>query len=293
VNRILVPLDGSDLSRTILPIAEVLARDHEAELVLLGVVGVEGAVEVEARAREEAEAHLADAASGVRARGLDRVRTAIWFGEPDQAIANAAFQEKADLVAMSTHGRSGLDRLRFGSVAEGVVRKAPAPVLLVRGAAAWGAKGIGRIVVPLDGSPLAEAVLPVVAALAGPFDFSIDLVRAVEPVTPSPLGEPVFYVEEQVLRTDADAYLARLAETLEAKGLRVARRVRIGPAVDVIRETVRETGAGLIAMSTHGRTGWNRLVLGSVAERVLRVVDVPVLLWRAPIDGSLARPSHH
>ena len=105
---------------------------------------------------------------------------AVWYGDADQAIANAATRERADLIAMSTHGRSGLDRLRFGSVAEGVVRRAPVPVLLVRGMAAWDRGGIDRILVPLDGSEASEEVLPIVSCLAGPFDFEVQLLHVVE-----------------------------------------------------------------------------------------------------------------
>jgi len=84
---------------------------------------------------------------------------------------------------------------------------------------------------------------------------------------------------------EAERYLAKVAGTLEAKGLRVRSEVREGFPVEVIQRSARTAGAGLIAMSTRGRTGLGRLLLGSVAERVLRGAPVPVLLWKAPADG--------
>jgi nucleotide-binding universal stress UspA family protein len=273
LGRILVPLDGSALAEAVLPVVERLAADHEAEVVLLEVLEGQPIRERERAAERQAGGYLEGALDALRARGVRRVRAAVWHGEADQAIANAATREAADLVAMSTHGRSGLDRLRFGSVAEGVVRRAPVPVLLVRGPALWDRGGIERILVPLDRSDASEAVLPVVAGLAGPFDFAIELLHVVE----------VILDERQ-----AEAYLARVAAALEARGLRVNATVRPGLPAEVIPAVRAETDSGLIAMSTHGRSGLERLLVGSVAERVLKSVSVPVLLWKPPAGAHAA-----
>ena len=148
LRRILVPLDGSDLAEAILPVVARLARDHEAEVVLLEVLAGQRTREAEHEVERQAGGYLEQAVASLRGHGLRRVQRRVWYGEADQAIANATAREQADLVAMSTHGRSGLDRLRFGSVAESVVRRAPVPVLLVRGIAAWDRGGIDRILVP-------------------------------------------------------------------------------------------------------------------------------------------------
>jgi nucleotide-binding universal stress UspA family protein len=191
---------------------------------------------------------------------------------------------------MSTHGRSGLDRLRFGSIAESVVRRAPVPVLLVRGVAAWGRGGISRILVPLDRSEASEEVLPIVSCLAGPFDFEVRLLHVLEAPRSLP-GSPA--TGKGVHDPDADAYLAQVAAPLEARALRVVTTVRAGLPADEIPAVAAETQCGLIAMSTHGRTGLGRLFLGSVAERVLRSVSVPMLLWKPPAglrEPGPARP---
>jgi len=287
VKRILVPLDGSRLSEAIVPLAEALARDYEAELLLVRALRSRGSAEAEVEAQEEAEAYLRTMAADVAGHGVP-VRWKVWYDEPDRAIADAARFNDVDLIAMSTHGRGGLTRLLLGSVAESLVRKAPAPVLLVRGELTWQPGALGKILVPLDGSELSEAVIPVVERLAGPFDFAIELLRAIEPIPAYAGTELTTGRVDEILRMqeeDADAYLAKVGSALEAKGCRVKSVVALGAAVDAIVRTARERGAGLIAMSTHGRSGIGRLLLGSVAERVLRAAPVPVLLWKAPAAG--------
>jgi nucleotide-binding universal stress UspA family protein len=283
VNRILVPLDGSRLSEAILPLAEALARDYDAQLLLLRALRSQALTEAEIAAQEDGERYLAAMSDTLRARGVPGVEWKVWYDEPARAIADAASYSGVDLVTMSTHGRGGLSRLLFGSVAESLVRMAPVPVLLVRGELTWTRGEIGRILVPLDGSELSEAVLPVVERLAGPFDFAVDLLCVVEPIPgAAAVALPVQARELLNLRTaEAEQYLGKIAAALEAKGLRVRTEVREGSAVDAIHRAAREARAGLIAMSTHGRSGLGRLLLGSVAESVLRGAEVPILLWRA------------
>lgn len=289
MERILVPLDGSPLSESILPVAEVLARDYGAELLLIRAVLPRGAdpLEPDVELAPGAEAYLLRKVKELNARGLARVRWSVWHGRPEQAIGQAAVQSRVDLITMTTHGRGGFGRLLLGSVAESVVRSSPAPVLLVRGEPSWIRGAISRILVPLDGSQLSEAILPVVERLAGPFDFTIDLLAIVEPMPSAAAAEMTTRLGEliQLQEADCKAYLAKIAEGLEAKGLRVRQAVRVGHPVEVIRAYAEEEGVGLIGMTTHGRSGLGRLFLGSVAERVSRTAPVPVLLWKAREEG--------
>ncbi len=288
MNRILVPLDGSRLSEAILPLAEALARDHGAALLLVRALRSQGSVEAEVRVREEAEAYLDAMARDLGRRGLPGVTWKVWYDEPDRAIADAARFNEVDLIAMSTHGRGGLRRVLFGSVAESLVRKAPVPVLLVRGPLAPTRGTMGRILVPLDGSDLSRGILPIVARLAGPFDLTIALLRVIEPFPAYAATETSVESAAQLLRmatADAEAGLAEVAASLEARGLRVQWTVREGLAVDVILGHAREAGVDLIAMSTHGRSGLGRFVIGSVAEEVLRAATVPVLIWKASAEA--------
>jgi nucleotide-binding universal stress UspA family protein len=284
MKRILVPLDGSRLAEAVLPLAEALARDHEADVHVLRTVTTEGPPDAQAKDRQDAETYLAVVCGALSARGLKGVRSSVWFGEPDQTIVNAALRDDASLITMSTHGRRGWSRVLFGSVAERLVRMAPVPVLLVRGQLPAQAGGPGRILVALDGSDLSEAVLPAVARLAGPLDLTIQLLHAIEPFQPTALPEVGVHLREMLRRRQADAerYLATVAQTLEAKGLRVRQAVRLGRPARVILQQAQDENVSLIAMSTHGRTGLGRLLMGSVAESVLRTAPVPTLLWKVP-----------
>jgi nucleotide-binding universal stress UspA family protein len=140
-----------------------------------------------------------------------------------------------------------------------------------------------RALVPLDGSPTAETIIPFILNIAGPLDIEVVLLRVVEPIPPTVLeGTRQIEVENIGQRQfDAEEYLAPIAVELRNKGVRVEIRVRRGAPSDQIVAAARETGADLIAMSTHGRGGLGRLLFGSVAQSVLRHADIPVFLMRA------------
>jgi len=278
MDRILVPLDRSTLAEAILPLAGALARAHKAELFLLEAVAAKaGRAESEER---EARVYLARLSERLQDRGVSVVRVLVPHGKPDRAIAEAAAEHRVDLIAMTTHGRTGLSRLLVGSVAEAVVRHAPAPVLVVRSRPSRGGQ-IRQVLVPLDGSELSAAILPVVERLAGPLEFVIHLLHAIEPLPAAAAGMSARIEEIQAFREqEAEGYLDKVARTLEAEGLAVRRVVRVGPAVEAIQRYALEAAIDLIAMTTHGRTGLSRLLFGSVAEQVLRAVAIPLVLWK-------------
>ena len=140
-----------------------------------------------------------------------------------------------------------------------------------------------RALVPLDGSSVAETIIPFIVDIAGPLDMEVVLLRVVEPIAPMVIeGARHFEMEDvEARRTDAEEYLAPIAVELRNKAVRVESRVRRGNPAEQIVAVARETGADLIAMSTHGRGGLGRLVFGSVAQAVLRQVEIPVFLMRA------------
>jgi acetoin utilization protein AcuB len=137
-----------------------------------------------------------------------------------------------------------------------------------------------RAVVPLDGSPFAEAILAFLRQIAGPLDMEVILLRVVAPQAMAPIEEPprVLIRELEMQRVDAEEYLAHLARDLRNRGVRVDTRVNRGEAAHEILAVARETAADLIAMCTHDRSGFSRFVFGSVAEAVVRRADIPVLL---------------
>lgn len=146
-----------------------------------------------------------------------------------------------------------------------------------------------RAVIPLDGSPVAEAILPMILQIAGPLDMEVVLLRVVQPLPPRVIeGAHILVEAAESQHVDAVEYLAPLAVELRNKGIRVETFVRRGIPSDEILACVRETAADLIAMTTHGRSGLGRLLFGSVAEEVLRHSDIPVFLMRCT-EADVAR----
>jgi nucleotide-binding universal stress UspA family protein len=143
-----------------------------------------------------------------------------------------------------------------------------------------------RVLVALDGSSSAEAVLRFILTIAGPLDMTVLLLRVLEPIPPMPVeGTRHMIVDDfEGRRRDAEEYLAPIAAALQAQGIDVSWQVRRGRAAEEILAAAGEGGVDLIAMATHGRTGLGRLLFGSVAETVLRRAPVPVFMIRQP-DG--------
>ena len=141
---------------------------------------------------------------------------------------------------------------------------------------------ITKILVALDGSALAEEILPFIEQIAGPLDLEILLLRVVSlsSLDAMAMARQVGSGDPVIKELDAQGYLEPLVGTLKAKGIRAGARIRLGDPPTEVVAAAKEIGADLIAMTTHGRTGLGRLLFGSVAEAVLRSSPVPVLLWR-------------
>lgn len=279
--KVLVPLDGSPLAERALPLAREIARAQGEPVVLLKVV--------EARARrapEPAVAPLEAVAARLRAEGVAAiVRTAYTgAGGVGRAIAELARQEGAGLIVMATHARRGLTRWAHGSVADAVVRTAELPVIVVPPPGGTGLPEHDgpRIVVPLDGSTLAEAALAPIAELAGTLKAPLHLIEVVEPWGYTMATEPSVYVpvDPEEALAEARAYLDQTATWLRAMGLSVTTQAVVGSAVTEIARVAREIGATLIALGSHGRGGVARALLGSVATGILQRAEVPVMIVR-------------
>lgn len=148
-----------------------------------------------------------------------------------------------------------------------------------------------RAVVALDGSPVAEAIIPFILEIAGPLDMEVVLLRVNRPIPPEVIegSRHVIVEDPETSRVDAEEYLAPLAVELRKKGVRVRTQVRRGQPSEEIVLAARESGADLIAMTTHGRSGFGRLLFGSVAEAVLRESRLPVFLMRVTEAQVAAR----
>jgi nucleotide-binding universal stress UspA family protein len=220
---------------------------------------------------KEAEAYL----DGVQSAFEAPSRRVIRDGRPAETILAVAEEQEASLIAMSTHGRTGLSRWLFGSVAEEVLRSAPVPLLLTRSFPRPGADAIPRrILVPIDSGELSLLGVDPAIELATTFAAHVVLLH-VMPDHP-PYGEPVYPVREAFDR-------------FRTAGLTVEPVLRRGDAAAEILSVARDQKVELIAMATHGRTGVSRFVEGSVAEKVTRGSDVPLLLVRVPSRAAEAK----
>ncbi|MCL6556112.1 MAG: universal stress protein [Burkholderiales bacterium] len=142
-----------------------------------------------------------------------------------------------------------------------------------------------RVLVPLDGSKTAEAILPFVLEIAGPLDIEVALLQVIVPIPPSVVegSRQVIVEDAEARRAEAERYLDSLAAELRDRGVRVRTVVRRGDPVTEIATAARELEVDLVAMTTHGRSGLGRLLFGSVAEAVLRSTDLPVLMMRQTV----------
>ena len=289
IKRILVPLDGSELAEQVLPYAAEFARRADAELLLLTSIQPVGIWDATATAinweREErlAQEYLDAQKERLQAAGA-KVRVKRQHGEAAANILETAETDKVDLIAISTHGRSGLSRWLFGSVADRIVQSAHVPLLMIRPDAKKPAPStvFEKLLVPLDGSDVAASALPFVEEVAKLFGAGVVLYHAVAPISAYPGFETVNPQLDgkvlQEMQQQAKDLLSRNAKEMSERGVRATVAVSIDLAVDGILRAANETGADLIAIGTHGRSGLGRLVMGSVANAVMRRATLPCLL---------------
>jgi nucleotide-binding universal stress UspA family protein len=146
-----------------------------------------------------------------------------------------------------------------------------------------------RALVPLDGSAVAESIVPFILEIAVPLDMRVTLVRVIVPTLPVTVDGVVAIDDVEKPRAEAETYLAAAASDLRAKGLRITTTVRRGEPVDEILAAARDEDADLIAMTTHGRSGLSRLLFGSIATAVLTRAEIPVFLMRQTAAQVRAR----
>ena len=294
--KILVPLDGSKTAENVVPLARSFARGLQIPVELLGVVDVaemarHGPPSQASMIRsivDDATRRFDDYLDRVAKNFLvDEVQCTVRKGNAAEAIIEVAGAEKQTLIALATHGRSGLDRWLLGSVAEKVLRGASNPTLVVRAKKeknpAWEMATLKRVIVPLDGSELSERILPHVEALAKHLDLEVTLLGVYGGRLSTGAADGFHSMDAFIvsLRNETEIYLAAKTEEMKQRGLnKVSFAAKQGLEADEIIATARETLDTLIAMCTHGRTGVQRWMLGSVTETVVRHSDDPVLVVR-------------
>jgi nucleotide-binding universal stress UspA family protein len=309
---ILVPLDGSPFAEEALALARSIVEPaggalrlglvHEGPFPAYDQNSAKALLALEVTSRKGEREYLRRLQANLRATGL-RVPSAVTLsGKAGASLADYVRESGIDLVVMATHGRGGIGRAWLGSVADYLSRHLEVPLLLLRpredGAAP--PTHAGKILVPLDGSPLAEQVLEPASTLARLWRTELTLLWVVRPmpVALDPLLlTPTVYDEDATgaWRSQAQDYLDGIVERLRGEGIRATAVASIGwSAVETILSQARPESFRLIALATHGRSGLPRLALGSVADKVVRGAEVPVLVYHparrvTPVKKTTAR----
>jgi nucleotide-binding universal stress UspA family protein len=294
--RLLIPLDGSKTAEAALPYGRTLARTLKIPVELLSIVDItvlatqvfrgsgyfEPIIAETVRSSEEYLNRIA------KTFPADNVSCTVETGKAEDVIIEKAGSD-ATLTAMATHGRSGIDRLIMGSVAEKVLRSAINPLILIRASEEADSEGLAvlkSVIVPLDGSELAETVLSPVVQLANALKLEVILLRAYQIPMNTYAGMedsyPIDYEKISVaLKEEAQSYLERKVAELKRNGIeKLSFVISEGSGAGEIVALGRRTPDNLIAMCTHGRSGVKRWVLGSVTEKVVRLSEDPVLIIR-------------
>jgi len=289
---ILVPLDGSAFGEQALPVALGIAQRAGATVYLVHVhmagrsafvdapVIAHASLEMQARATERA--YLDQLAQRVVRSHDVHIESVLLDGPVADALVDHLWAAGVDLVVMSTHGRGALGRLWHGSIAAALVRQAPAPLLLVRPDDTFMQSThepiFRHVLVPLDGSPLAEQAIKPAITLGALMRARYVLLQALDPLVaehthpPYAVGLDLRLLAE--VRASATAYLEHVATRLHAQSLEVQTTLVVGTPALAIREY------------THAHGGVSRLLLGSVADAVVHTADVSVLLYRPPDLGA-------
>ncbi|MFA9479717.1 universal stress protein [Phycisphaerales bacterium AB-hyl4] len=292
---LIVPLDGSTFGEHALPWATTLARRANAQLELVhvyeplapGDIQAPELTELNAQARQRAEAYLDDVVKRVASISSIKVQSSLLEGQVAERVLDRARAANTDLIVLTTHGRGPLSRLWLGSAADEMIRLTTIPLLVVRpeeDAPDLGNEpNMNKMLIPLDGSGFAEQILAPAVTMGKLMHSDCTLLRVVEPAS-SDHADSWFELSEQIdaeLVEHGKSYLRTIATQLEQQTLSVKTRVATDwyPA-KVILEHAQLQRISMISMATRGQSGLVRAFLGSVSDKVVRGASVPVLLHR-------------
>ncbi len=311
---LMVPLDGSAFGEHALPYALCIARQTDAQIELVRVhqpqipvgpaaIGLEL---LDAQLREIEEEYLAALRQRLAPVATTSLSTQLIDGLVADALIAHAHRSNVDLVVMTTHGKGPLSRFWLGSVADKLLRQLNVPVLLVRPQEAASdvsrEPAFQRVLIPLDGSEIAERILDSTIALGAPSHAEYTLLRIVDPTTylddtidksaSARLGASTLERIRDVSNSahqEATVYLEGVAERLRAQGHSVqVRVVSDSNHAAAILKSADAYASDLVAMATHGRGGLKRMILGSIADKVVRGSQIPVLVHNSRDEESPA-----
>ena len=292
--RILVPIDGSELAEQAIGFAVTLAGP-DGRLVFVRVVPHAETIRSIWGGVVASESLVEELAADDAARDLERARSLVTTGidvdaetvagDPADQIIQSALRHGAEMIVMASHGRGAVGRWTFGSVADRVARQSLVPVMIVCPSVTDVASGkIERLVVPLDGSPLAAHALPFAITIARQIGAPMHLVEVINPVASlyptaamsGPVADELYEEAMDVQQETASSTLTSSAATARDSGIVVSTQIEAGPTVPGI-EAVLQPG-DVIIITSHGRSGLRRWLLGSVAEKLIRNGKAPVIL---------------
>ena len=284
IRNILLPSDGSAWAEHAFAQAAFFAGRHGARLHVLGVTIVHGkrsgTLVTDSPADPGAfRAKLHEAAA--ESIGVEIVQADIAASSPDDGILDYAKGHDIDLIVMATHGRKGVDHLLMGSTAEAVVRRAPCPVLTVCPTAEHSNVEFERIIVPVDFSEHAWLATAHAKELAQLFNATVHLVHAMEVLPPVGFADFPPVIPDEGMQADAQKALEDLYGESGGPAGRVEYHVEMGhPSIEVL-SAAKKLDADLMVISTHGRTGLKRMLMGSVAEKMVQQAPCPVFVVKA------------
>jgi nucleotide-binding universal stress UspA family protein len=291
IKKILVPLDGSRTAEAVLPLVIHLAKADNAEVELITVI-TPVAIWDAAASMIKWDAEEKAARDYIRAKTIElreaglTANSMVAFGQAAYAIYDAAKTRNVDFIAITTHGRSGIARFVLGSVADKLLHTA-APLLVVRPSGQDGEElsppGIRKILVPLDGSELSLSAIPFAEDMANKFNAALVFCHVVTTdwIAYSGMETPTLYPDVlDEMKAAAEAKIEKAAVESRGRGFDVDYFVGIGGPTDEIQRIAGDQGADMIVMSTHGRSGPTRWVMGSTADALVRRTHLPCLLVR-------------
>ncbi|HMO58518.1 MAG TPA: universal stress protein [Roseiflexaceae bacterium] len=297
---LMVPLDGSAVGECALPLAMAIAQRADALIDLVHVCTPPAAHDLLLRFRQEDEdispqassrLYLNQLADRLAAAAQVAITTTVLDGEVAATLRSHAIATGTDLVVMTTRGRGSLARATLGSVADELIRTMSLPLLLTHPVAYDTdqalpviAPGRRKILVPLDGSVLAEMVLETAVSIGSLFDAEYTLLQVIDPpMLGYALTARAVQLDEQAVdiwRGEVLTYLDAVADRLRGRGLSVTTDVAFGYPPHAILMYANMHAADLIVMATHGRSGMARILLGSTAGTIIREAHIPVLVKR-------------
>jgi nucleotide-binding universal stress UspA family protein len=275
LKKILLAVDGSENAEKALPWVKQYAARETAEVILLRVVRPEETLpEYLPGLVEEAQKYLAGIERELNYAGVP-CKLLVRKGNPARVIVHAADRERCDLILMSTRGGSRIERWMLGSVTEQVLRMSPDPVLVVRSRTTLPRQGhVRRVIVPVDGSKLAETALPWSGRLAKLLKAKLIILHVYPP------GRSGLRAPNQENFKTLNQRMTRECIELQKKGLRASFNVQRGDPADRILAFADRND--LIVTTTHGRGGFKRWIFGSVAQKLIQDAGVPVLVFKTP-----------